>query len=549
MNTPQDTTEHAFGLLARLARESTPLSAELEGSLAEFFGGSLPAGDTLATLHNARRHLEWYLLERHSPALLGVPAERLLSSWRKAAVEDGLGEEAITTVQDSFTGAYEVTGLAEDGAWLRDLAGLGDYPLERAPAGLAVGDLLVGRLYPAGDGPHAASPGIGVFRGPELKAALERDLGRVREAGGKVLRLSQLELERLFFQAVARPAEEARDPVAEARAVLLEGGLTQAQVDEVLASLSSSPFDGERLVLGAGDALGELLDRLAFDTSVDLQRARSVLAEAWPVLAGSRGGRSSAAAAPAVPAETPESQQRAALASFDAGRAAGRDLDELFGELERDLQVHGESEPDPGEVSPAPDFPGVVGAMLEEFRWEVEQEEGAEAAGRHAALAPLGEYASQLGRFEELDRAELLRFATFWLPEKGALDGAGTRRLLESLEAFCAWAEEAHQMPLASEFASTLAGLRVSLPRIADLNLALPEPPAGATGVLYEVCTDERGILDGLIDREGQHHRARLGQGLPEGLLAGDRLRGELDLEGRLSIFRCYPPEAAGLSA
>ena len=104
-------------------------------------------------------------------------------------------------------------------------------------------------------------------------------------------------------------------------------------------------------------------------------------------------------------------------------------------------------------------------------------------------------------------------------------------------------------MPLASEFASTLAGLRVSLPRIADLNLALPEPPAGATGVLYEVCTDERGILDGLIDREGQHHRARLGQGLPEGLLAGDRLRGELDLEGRLSIFRCYPPEAAGLSA
>jgi len=540
MSTSPDTTEHAFGLLARLAREGPPLSAEMEGSVAEFFDGPIPAGDALATLHHARRHLEWFLLERHSAGLFGVPAERLLDQWRAMAKEAQLPEEAIGVIQDSFTGAFEVTGLAEDGAWLSDMAGLGDYALQRPPASLAVGDLLVGRLYLSGDGLYIASPGIGVFRDPSLRAAIERDLGRAREEGAKVLHLSQFELERLFFRSQASPGGEG-DPVAEAQAILLEEGLTSGEVDTLLESLSRSPFDGARLVSGASDILGGVLDELAFETQVDLERVRTALTKAWLALSEPDGGNSPS---PAQPGR----DRRSALESFDQGRAAGRDLDELFGELARDLQLSGEAEPDPGEVSPAPDFPGVVGAMLDEFRWEVEQQEGAEVAARHASLAPLGEYSAHLGRFEELDRTELLRFTAFWIPERGGLDGEGARHLLESLGSFCSWAEAAHEMPLATEFAPTLAGLRGSLPRIVELNQALPEPPEESRGVLYEVCSDERGHYAGLLDREGQTHQAQVDPTLAESLRAGDRLRGEIDLEGRLALYRCYPPEAGGLS-
>ena len=66
-------------------------------------------------------------------------------------------------------------------------------------------------------------------------------------------------------------------------------------------------------------------------------------------------------------AASPEVDVSSALADFDAGREQGQDLEQLFDELERKLGVAPEApEAEPG----PPAFPGVVAALVGEFRWE-----------------------------------------------------------------------------------------------------------------------------------------------------------------------------------
>ncbi len=575
MSTRPETTERAFELLADLARDREALWAEFEGSLTEFFGGPPPAGDAGETLRHARRHLEWFLLERHSPSQLGVPAERLLDQWRLRADEEAVDRQGVKSLLESFAGVFQVTACAAEGegAWVRDLAGLGDYALETTTPGTEVGDLYVGRLLPTGDALHIASRGTCVFRNAELTQAIERDLARARAAGAKVLHLSQLELERLFFRPLAQEPpgtnEEEEDPLAKAREVLAQGGISPERIDAIFARLAAGGAGASASLLpGAGDTLGRILEELAFETEVDLGRARTHLTRAWPLLAqGSgtgasppartgKGAREGATPAEGVSRGSGAASRREALARFDSARAAGGDLDELFSRLERDLDLAPGDSTGPHELgeiggedaSPAPDFPGVVRAMIEEFRWDVQRSLGAARAAEHSALAPLGEFAARLGRFEELDAAQLLRFTAFWIPERAELDGSGARALLDSLRDFCNWTEEAHEMPLWSEFGSTLGGLRESLPRIVELNRLLPAPPPDRSGTLYVVQVDSQGRFTGLADGEGRAVEATLDPGLAARLRGGDRLRGDLQPGGTFEIYRCYPPEAGGLS-
>lgn len=560
MSLKSDHIEQAIELLAALARADERITDEFEASLTDFFEGPPPPGDLAATLLHSRRHLEWFLLERHSPGLFGVPAERLLEPWGVRVEKAGVGVEALRSVHESFTGAFLVTGFTEDVCWLRDLAGLGDYALTRTFE-VAEGDLLVGRLYPQGEGLHRPSPSLGRFPGTQLVSAIEKDLAEARDSGGsKVLHLSQLELERLFFRP-ARQEQEERDFVGEARAALLEEGLTSSRIEHLFARLAASPHDVGRLlhgvtgVAGERDALGEILDELAFETGIDLDRARRVLTEAWPELATPKAKKPEGQAAkPAQPAGEPLSEEEArrqALAEFDAGRAAGRDLDALFQNLARDLEL-GEEELDPDELAPAPDFPGVVSAMIEEFRWELERTEGANAISWAEGLAPLAGFASDIGRFEDLTTSALLRFTTFWLPEHArelSLDGNGTRSMLGALSRFCEWAEEAHEMPLRSEFGETLLRLEESLPRLLDLNRHLAPPPKDDTGELFEVRPGGNGRFSGVRNLDGKSFDAAPEPALADRLRPRDRLRGVIDVEGTLRVYCCYPPEIAELAA
>ena len=223
----------------------------------------------------------------------------------------------------------------------------------------------------------------------------------------------------------------------------------------------------------------------------------------------------------------------------------------MFSNLECDLDLGIEGDEQQSgaeEESPAPDFPGVVGAMVDEFLWETERGAGSAGAERMTCLRLLSKFGARIGIFEELDARELLRFTTFWVHEHRMLKSPGeARRLLDALEAFCAWAQDEHELPLREEFGPTVVRLRESLPRVVELNRMLDEAHADETGELYEVRTDARGRFAGLRDRSGAEHSAAPEDALARSLRDGDRLRGSISQEGRLTVFRCYPPDSAGL--
>lgn len=464
-----------------LVQQDARLEAEFEASISEFYPHGPPAGDPRETLLAARRHLEWFVLERHSPALLGVPSERWLERWEKAleVADDATASRALL---DSFTGIFEVTEVrAGEGAWLRDLAGLGEYAVAEPESAelFEAEDLIVGRLFPIGDSLHHVSRAAGFFRNADLRSAIQRDLDEARASGvGNILHLSQRELESMFWGATA-PARRDSDVVGEARRALAAGGLGEDTIERVLASLAASPWKPERLVHGAGDTLGDVLDELAFETDVNLERVRRTLLDAWPVLAGegspaSPGSPESNGALQAQ-ADSRLPDPRAALQAFEEGRAAGGDLDVLFNQLERELGLDGDASDDDDEQ--APDFPGVVGAMVEEFLWELKQEGAAESAQRFGKLRDFGAFGAKIGVFEELSDKDLRRFATFWVLEHETLkDADEARDLVAGLAAFCAWADDAHGLELSAAVAPALEGLSTSLPRVVAANSLLAAP-------------------------------------------------------------------------
>ena len=127
-----------------------------------------------------------------------------------------------------------------------------------------------------------------------------------------------------------------------------------------------SSRDPQRLVHGSGDVLGRILE-VAFDTSIDLDGARRALMGAW----GSSCPRRPPTSAPSPSVDQgaldEDAARAAAVDAFAAGRLRGEDPDTLVQSLQRELGVGGEDEESD---RPAPDFPGVVGAMIDEMRWE-----------------------------------------------------------------------------------------------------------------------------------------------------------------------------------
>ena len=553
---PENLERTVAWLEAELARDPV-LAREFGESRAEYFSHRSVASVALDPLAH-RRHLEWFLLERFSPGRGGVPLEVLVHDARSGALEadegEGTREQALAALLSSLASVFEVTGvLPGEGVWVRDLAGGGEYALEEPEAShaLAQGDLLVGRLYSVGETLHRMSSAAGVFREERLREAIRRDLERARASRRGSLRLSQADLERMFWSEPAAGA--VGDAVARARTALAEGGVPEGLIESVLSELSAAPFEPGSVLPGTQDALGHVLERLAFETSVDLEMARRVLLEAWTVQGAARGAEQGAtrsaesAAGSAAGRPRPSSGEvdvEAAMAAFDQGRREGRDLEQLFGELERDLGLDPEGEEEDAEESSVPDFPGAVGAVVEEYLWDLERQGQAEQARRHACLRKLGEFGTSIGVFENLAARDLLVFGSVWLPELGGLrDADEARALLAALESFCAWCDEQQEVPLSREFAQGAASLASSLPRVVQAN-RLCEPGADlSAGQVFEVAEVAPGSLS-LTDARGNLRAARVDPRVSEQLEPGDRLRAELAADGALRLFCCYPPES-----
>lgn len=533
--------ERTLALLARTVLALPGLELEFETSRREYFlNGPPPVGND-ETPRALRRHQEWFLLERPSSALGGVPVEWVLHRLEDLDAPE-LDEDTLRGLLASRCSVFQVTGVAEgEGVWVRDLAAMGEYPLSEPEGSLALNadDVVVGRLFAIGESLYRVSPAAGVFRSGKLLRALLADFEHLRQQRRGVLRLTQGELEAMFWR---RVEPEAADPLDKARTTLAAEGLDDARIERIFAELRRSPLKEAPLLVGANDALGSVLEELAFDTQVDLELARRVLQEAWIVLSLNEH-----APAPAEEEHKPTADAQAAIEAFDRGRREGRDLETLFRELERDLELEPESyDPDGIDGAPAPDFPGVVAAMVEEFLWETGRVQGESAAREAAPVRAFGDFGAEYGVFENLGGRELVLFAAVWLPERRLLKSADdARRMLAALRAFCAWSQENQDVALLDAYEREVATLERSLPRLVEAQRWC-RPDNGQASQVFEVTSTE-GAFPSVRDARGDELTVEIEPRLADVLQPGDRLRARRN-GARLDVFCCYPPESAALT-
>lgn len=545
MNSAAHEIDRAFEGLIALIDADPGLRSELRGAAGEF-PSTAPEEVRAAELWQ-RRLLEWFVLERAGGSLRAPPLVELLDAARDRRVEPVLAQAAA--LRGSLSGIYAVTGVEPGrGLWLRDLAARGEYPISEpeAAAMFQVGDLIAGRLFPLEDGSWHVSRAAAFFRNDSLREALERDLEKARGPRRGFVRVSQFDLERMFFGREARPNDDA---VGEARRALLEAGVAPEDVERIFERLAGEPFDAQRVVHGAEDALGDVLDRLAFESSVDLDQARRLLILAWSELAR-RGPGAGPSLVPSPPPSKPESRRphdpRDAIAEFEAARARGVSLERAFQELESGLGLEAEVAED--ELGPAPDFPGVVGAVVEEYLWETRELHGQRGAELET-LRLFGTYGAHLGVFENLGQRELLAYTCHWLPESGALESADAARAhLSVFNGFLRWVEEAQGLALHADFKPTLRGLESTLPRIVEANRRRTRSSDPSSGELYEFLGMAEAGTARMRDRRGNEVVTELEGELAAWLRPHDHLRARLLDDGRLAVYCCYPPEARALA-
>lgn len=462
-------------------------------------------------------------------------------------------EFLVSSLRDSRLGVYEVGDVDPGvGLWVRDLLAMGEYPVAEAAASASLesGDVLAGRLFPVGDGQFCLSPAMGVFRDPTMLEALKRDVESARAARRGSLRVSQMELERAFFagastdpaeaqaalafldtsglevavieswkrqlEGLARageraPAMELIGEILDALAFETELDLEQARTQLHVAwdvwvaagGASDSGAGAEVSAGGQGMPPGEVPQGLGGAEGAGSPTAREVSpdedsSEAAPSLGQALGSwrRNSAsaarpdrAAAPA-PADDAAGASReeiaAALEAFDKARSEGGDLEQLFGKLERDLDCSEDVESDSG---PAPDFPGVLSALVEEFLWESASQSGDEGANgetdaaeqeqRAEVLRKLAAYGADLGLAEDLNAELLTQFAGRRCLLNGAVpNSTAAYALLGHLEDFARWLSREHRLEVWADFEAILEQLAEALPRLGVL--------AARRGLMYD---------------------------------------------------------------
>lgn len=287
---------------------------------------------------SAVRFREWFLLERHSPTLGAVPvvawAEDLDPAWAEP-------------LQDSLLGVLRPVGSADEGIWsLLDLwtgralsiERPGDWDLDRDDL------LILGRFVSLGTGLYRPLPGVALLSSPGLIEAVEADLDAARHEK-RLASLSQLEMERAFF-AKADPAS------AETR---LEALLAEQAPGWSLQRIEAALREGGQ---------GELLDRLAFETEIDLDAFRRLLPE---LTIGS----------PDPLQEEPTADIPGAVAAFESARSEGAELAASFAALEQALGLEvGSSELNEVELGSAEgpvagqEEPPPIDLWFASYRWE-----------------------------------------------------------------------------------------------------------------------------------------------------------------------------------
>ncbi|MFN0208044.1 MAG: SEC-C domain-containing protein [Planctomycetota bacterium] len=495
-------------LLARLRAaidSDADLAADRDTALSEFFGIREPDATSLG------RFYEWYLFERRSPLTGEAPPFVVLLD----RVESTLPFETRDLLDELGASRFSIYEYSsgEEELTIHDLISDAMYPIEdyqflELKESLDDTSLVIGRLYPTGKGSYLFGPFGFVVKG-EVATALRRD---VANTSGRHGRLSQREMEWLLFGGPAdpRPADaeltKAKIPTlpippdefeplerleAEVESWLRTAAVEGLDFDEVKGRLEAAESSAEEVIL--------ILNEIAFETDVDLETGRRILPAYALALRNAKKKREGANAMnPRIVKDELRAKSdelcncgsgevygncclpKDAIARFDAGRANGEQLNDLFQHLAAAMGVEDDDEDDDSpsvEISQLPP----IAPMVEEYLWESSQsgktndpadaalleafarsiDEGPGAPGDAAGVRP-----EHLQRFFAKDR-----YCQLNAPGAGAisLDAAALRQ-------FAIWLRDEHGIDWISSLQQINEESLADADRLAAANELLAEP-------------------------------------------------------------------------
>lgn len=526
--------EAIAALASRLAKDPH-VGPEMQRARREFFAGAAPAAPTAPGAADAAelRFQEWFTLERESEVLGAVPA-----------AVPSLGQDAADWL-DSTAGLWLVQGVTPRTVEARDLQDGQTIDLSAPPGALQPGDLVVGRLYAEGAGRWTPSAAAAIFRpGAEIGQAVLRDLQRL----GLERRLQQIELEHLLLRrqdaqtgaAIARTTPADADAEPEAPLEHLE-----ADLDKLLTTAGSehsAAAISQQLALAVrpGPVMGPLLDELAFDTAIDLDKARELLLALWNAHHRARGDGPEAAAPTQAPGETLGERL---VRTLDEGLAQKRDVADLFAQLERMAGIEPDPEEDDGDGEEADDDDdrprarsaddgddaGNLAALVEEYLWETGRSDDPAAKDLRLFAALQDNAALPHLDLEEITATDVMRLLLHvYLAAPPDQRAARVRSTFEQLRGFYQWAVEVQEMDVGNVLEGCRGGLLDHVDRLQAACLALSNgrPPRARPGILEIEEVGAQGF--GCRDDDGGDHWIAAGPEALAALRTGDLVLGAL---------------------
>lgn len=534
---PQNPTEIIARLAEQLSHEPR-LNAELQRARRQFFGTTARRQNDDVVEH---RFAEWFLFERESEALGAVPTDVEPYATAASALEGSISGLFLvestgrtTTVRDVQDG--EILELLDNGR-------------------LQPGDLLVGRLYPAAGerfSPSTATPAL--RPGRKLADAFLHDLKRL----DLDRRLQQIELEHLLLREHGGTAvEHAHDPIVPgpppAPIVPLEH--LEADLEQLLQAAGdkhSATRISQQLALAQrpGAFIGPLLDQLAFDTQVDLDRARQVMLEIWNAHHAGEAGDTAVADAPAAATSGPpgESLGERLVRTLDQGLGEKRDVEDLFRQLERIAGIEAEDDDDQEDdergTAIVDAFAGIendatldvgdLGPLIQEYQWETgaEQADGGSVERSdldHGALKLWVELQQNAPvpntDFESIATPDIMRLLLHvYLRSAPGERAEQVRGAFAELEGFYRWVHETQEMDRLDTLRGCRGTLLDELDRLQEAGLALATDAAPDTAPGLLQVEELGGDGFGARDDDGSNYWIAAGDRALRQLRVGDLL-------------------------
>lgn len=456
-------------VMQRLQR-SHRIEPEVRRARREFFGTEVPPGGADPAAES--RFLEWFLLERESDTLGAIPAEALAY------------EEALGALADSHCGVFSVTHVAPRRATLLDLQDERTLELAVEASPLLVGDFVVGRVLPE-DGVNRLAASAAVFRpGTALAAAFRRDLQRL----ALDRRLTQQELERLLLGPREVPENTSADGgdgrVVDTTAPEVPLEHLEADLETLLQDAGSEmrAADISMQLAGIdrpGRIIGPLLEQLAFDTSIDIDRTRRLLHEIWQAHAAHRAPEE-AEPADAEPAGG-EGLGAQLAQKLEEGLSRHRDVNELFAEIGRMAGM------DPSELDEEEDEEefqeldtrergewGNLEPLVEEFLWEQQVGEGPVQRTLRLWVELQGNAALPRTDLELVTGKDLLRVLLHtYLGASPGQRADAVRTAFAAIDRLYGWARETHELEAGAALEECRGTLLDQLDRLQAASQAL----------------------------------------------------------------------------